>query len=228
MRILVIDNNIDPACWGAADLRRLCCESSAGATVEVRRAPQGDLPGDFARYDRVVISGSMTSAMADAPWIAGLHEAIRGLVDRGKPVLGVCYGHQAIARALGGVGSVRRGEKAEFGWTRIEQVGSSPLLAKLPERFYSFSAHFEEVASLPPGASSLARSEWCAIQAFGIEGKPVFGIQFHPEKDLEDASRTFQSCRKKGAPKELLRPKEGPRLYDPKVGQTIFGNFLGL
>jgi GMP synthase-like glutamine amidotransferase len=98
----------------------------------------------------------------------------------------------------------------------------------LKKEFYSFSAHFDEVCSLPSGMKRLARSEDCDIQACQLEGRPVFGIQFHPEKDIADAKKTFEERRKKGTPKRLLHANESEKYYQPHIGETLFGNFFKL
>src|SRR3712207_4000003 len=101
MKVLIVDNNIDPVFWGASDLRRLS-RHLPGADFHVRRGPQADLPADPRAFDRIVLSGSRTAARDEAPWIDQLLEFIRRAVDAGRPLLGVCYGHQMLARALGG------------------------------------------------------------------------------------------------------------------------------
>ena len=147
-----------------------------------------------------------------------------------QPILGVCYGHQIIARAIGGKASVRRGENGEFGWTQIERLpgaaGDSPLLEGLPRQFHSFSSHYEEVGQLAKGMRQLARSRDCELQAFEVEGYPVFGIQFHPEKNLADGEQIFREQRAKNELRTLLRPKEGLKLYDPQIATRIFDNFF--
>lgn len=227
MRVLIIDNNIDPDSWGSSDLRRMV-RAHAGATLFVRRAPHEDLPLSPLGFDRVVISGSKTSALDDAPWISSLHEFIRSTIHEGIPLLGVCYGHQSLIRALGGKQCVRQAQQAEFGWTKIEILETNPLLQGLGPAFYSFSSHFDEAGTLPEGVKRIARSEACEIQACQVLNRPVFGIQFHPEKDLKGANQTLSYRKKVGAPKQLLHPEQGPELYDPKVGETIFRNFLNL
>ncbi len=227
MKILLIDNNVEPECWGAGDLRRYT-RLAEGATVHIRRGPPGDLPRSLAGYDRVIASGSATSVNEDAPWVEAEMALIRQTVDAGIPFLGVCYGHQLLARALGGKPFVRQAARAEFGWTRILVDETAPLLTGLPREFYSFSSHFDEIAQLPPGLKRLARSEDCSIQACQLEGKPIFGIQFHPEKNLEDASRTFAERREKGTPERLLHPNRSQELYDPIIADTLFGNFFAL
>ncbi len=228
MRILIVDNNIDPVSWGAAPLRRMAALAE-GATVVVRRAPQGDLPESPAGFDRVMVSGSKTSALEDAPWITRLEGFIRTTVDRGIPFLGVCYGHQVLCRALGGKQTVRRGEKPEFGWTRIERTEkSSRLFNGLADSFYSYSAHFDEVAELPKGMKLLARSEICAIQGAELEGRPVFGIQFHPEKNLDDAGDLMNGRKRMGLPKHFLNADKAHKLFDLESSERIFRNFLEL
>ena len=227
MRVLVIDNHIETDSWGSASLRRFA-RLLPSATFYVRRAPHGDLPANPSAFDRIIVSGSKTSALEDAPWISKLHEFIRATVDLKKPYLGVCYGHQALVRALGGKESCQRGADSEHGWTEIEVLHDSRLLEGLPKRFHSFSSHYDEVTRLPGKMRLLARSEACAVQACELQGYPVFGIQFHPEKDLKEALRLFQEWKKTGTPAQPLRADESDRLFDPNVGETIFRNFLSL
>jgi GMP synthase (glutamine-hydrolysing) len=227
MRVLIVDNTIDQDSWGSVELRRLA-HLGAGAAVHVRRAPQGDLPRTPIGYDRVILSGSKTSALEDAPWISELHEFVARTLDAGIPFLGVCFGHQTLARVICGRQVCRKAEPPEIGWTEIEIIRDSALLAGLPPKFYSFSSHYEEVGSLPPQFRNLARSEACAIQAFQLEERPVYGIQFHPERDAVSADKTF--AKKKSSPATrndpLLHPTKSAKLFDPNVGETIFKNFL--
>ncbi|OFZ53683.1 MAG: hypothetical protein A2428_17330 [Bdellovibrionales bacterium RIFOXYC1_FULL_54_43] len=227
MRLLIIDNNIDPDSWGARNLRRYL-RLVPEATAYVRRAPHDDLPRDPRNFDRVIISGSKTSALDDAPWISRLHDFIQRTLDLRKPLLGVCYGHQSLARVIGGKAHVRRAAEAEFGWTTIEITEPSPLMEGLPQSFYSFSSHFDEVGELPKGLKRLARSESCEVQAFQVEKYPAFGIQFHPEKDLASAEATLAERKRLGIPDRLLYPNKGKELYNSRIGDTIFGNFFKL
>lgn len=227
MRILIADNNIDRDCWGSPDLRRAVA-AFPGLTVSVRRGPQEDLPRRLSGYDRLIVSGSRTSCLDEASWITREDALLRQALDGGVPTLAICYGHQALARVLagpsGGRRILRKSPTPEFGWTRIERAGDDPLFEGLPREFHSFSAHFEDVAELPPGTRLLAFSESCPVQAFRVEGRPAVGIQFHPERDLSEARKSIAGWRRDGRP--LVRPDDGPRLHDPGVALTIFGNFL--
>lgn len=231
MKILIVDNTVDPGSLGCEDLRRnlrTVLGSHRGVKIDVRRAPHMDLPDDPSLFDRVIVSGSKTSALESAPWISALDAFIKRVVEMGKPFLGVCYGHQALARAFGGARSVRRAAKGEFGWTKIELTRESELTKGLASSFYSFSSHFEEVAELPTGFALLARSNLCAIQAMRLEGRPVFGIQFHPERNIPEAERTFLERKKNGDHGLLINPGGSRKYHDPWVGKLIFENFLGL
>ncbi|NDD90547.1 type 1 glutamine amidotransferase [bacterium] len=234
MRVLVLDNTLDRDSWGSADLVR-AIGSSGSVITTVRRSPHEDLPAlkSLGIYDRIVMSGSRTAATEESPWISKLDDLIRYVLDKGIPLLGVCYGHQAIARVLGSDNypkNVRRSATPEIGWTEIIQLpqagNATNLLDGLPQRFHSFSVHYDEVCEVPRGATLLARSERCAIQAFSVDQKPVFGVQFHPERGCEAGERTLALSAKKKLDFSLLNPGKGPHLYSAQVAKVIFENFL--
>jgi GMP synthase (glutamine-hydrolysing) len=224
MKILIIDNNIDLACWGSEDLRK-CAQLASGATIVTRRAPENDLPSSPAGFDRIIVSGSKTSALEEAPWVDRLIKFTQSAIELGKPYLGVCFGHQILARTLGGKKAVGKAAAPEFGWSQIKILEPSELMKGLEGSFYSFSAHNEEVCQLPPGMKKLADSELCAVQACQLENRPVFGIQFHPEKGIEEAEKIFIDKRKIKK-LELLNSKRSKELYNPKVSEIIFSNFF--
>ena len=227
MRVLVIDNNIDPRCWGASDLRRYSA-LFPGATFEVRRAPQQDLPADPKYYDRIIYSGSFTCILDDEIWISELMDFTKRALSEKVPTLGVCYGHQLLIRVLNGKESVGRAKTPEFGWAEIEILNQSTLLQGLPKRFHSFASHYDEAFEVPRGGIHLARSKDCPHQAFEVSGEPIFGIQFHPEKDLIDAEISHKEHLQKKNKHPFLNAKQGHALYNPEIGQIIFKNFLSL
>ena len=229
--VLIIDNNITPADWGATDLVRSlnqCVPPENPLTCTVRRAPHEDLPKDIRKYTCVVISGSLTSTGVRAPWIKQLDSFILRLVDFSIPTLGICYGFQAMARALGG--QLGTHTTQEIGWTEVFQASNKndPLLKTLPSNFWTFSNHHDEVLELPPGFQISARSDRCAIQAAHHEKAPLYGIQFHPEKTLQGAQQMYLQMHKKGESRHFLHAKRGYQYYDPLIGKKIFKNFLCL
>jgi GMP synthase (glutamine-hydrolysing) len=133
-------------------------------------------------FDAVMVFGA--SAQLDQedayPWLRLEKRFVRGLLERGTPVLGVCFGSQLVAEAAGG--PVGRAERPEIGWHEVEltpERRADPLLGILPERFESLQYHHYEWG-LPPGAVALARSA-ITLQAFRLGERPVWGLQFHPE-----------------------------------------------
>jgi GMP synthase-like glutamine amidotransferase len=119
------------------------------------------------------------------PWLRPEKVLVRELLERGTPLLGVCFGSQLLAEASGGV--VRRSMHPEIGWHGVELTPdgrADPVLGFLPTRFETLQYHHYEWL-LPPGAVALARSAVC-LQAFRLADRPVWGVQFHPEVTESD------------------------------------------
>ncbi|GAB6860796.1 type 1 glutamine amidotransferase [Haloplanus litoreus] len=140
----------------------------------------GDLPPDF-DYDGVVVTGSRASVYWDEPWIADLVSWIERAADRGLPLLGVCYGHQALAVALGG--RVEAMDDIEIGYREIRREDDA-LFEGLDAPFVAFETHSDWVVDLPSDATRLAENER-GVQAF--RRGDCWGVQFHPEYDRGSA-----------------------------------------
>jgi len=186
VRIAVLDASVGdtPA---ERNLRR-----ELDAEVDLYKLSDGVFPPAVStrewRYDGVVISGSQTSVYDDHDWIHEATEWVRRAFRADVPMLGICWGHQFLAQALGGR-VVDMGEY-ELGYREISRIGEDPLLAGLPETFPSFETHSDRVAELPPGASTLARNGM-GLQAFRVG--TAWGVQFHPEYDRQTAEWVIES-----------------------------------
>jgi len=122
----------------------------------------------------VVLSGGPASVYEDsAPGIDG------GVFEQGVPVLGICYGHQLMARALGG--EVRSTGAREYGRTELEVTRSGVLLADLSERETVWMSHGDTVVRAPEGFRVTARTEVTPVAAFEDPDRGLYGVQFHPE-----------------------------------------------
>jgi GMP synthase (glutamine-hydrolysing) len=109
-----------------------------------------------------------------------------------KPVLGICYGHQLLATALGG--AVGKGAKGEYGSATLEVLADDPLFSGTPRIQKVWMSHRDYVEKLPPGSLVLARTEDCEIAAFRLAGAGVYGVQFHPEvKHTEYGARILEN-----------------------------------
>ena len=131
----------------------------------------------------VVMGGPMDVWEHDRhPWLVAEKAAIRSwVVDRGRPFLGICLGHQLLAAALGGtVGLMAR---PEVGLVDVELTPagrSDPLLAGFGAAVATFEWHGAEITGLPDGAVILAANAACPVQAFRW-GRHAYGFQYHCE-----------------------------------------------
>lgn len=163
-----------PGYLGEALVRR-------GANLTIVRLHEGELIPDMSGYDMLLIMGGAMNVYQENkyPWLAEETHAIRGAVDSGKAVLGVCLGGQLLAKALGA--QVRLGAATEIGLLPIkltEHGQSDPLFEGL-SRVEAVEWH-DDTFDIPAGAVGLACSEGCANQAFRF-GERAYGLQFHPE-----------------------------------------------
>ena len=130
----------------------------------------------------VIVTGSGAMVTDLLPWSETSGAWLRDAAHAGLPLLGICYGHQLLAHALGGqVGYNPAGR--EMGTVEIEllpEAGDDPLFAGFPSRFAVQATHMQTVLALPDGAQRLATSGQDAASAFRW-GKSAWGVQFHPE-----------------------------------------------
>ncbi len=138
-------------------------------------------------FDAAVITGSPASARADEPWLDSLKDWLDGAIEDGMPVLGVCFGQQVLADVLGG--EVEHIGKYELGYHMIRHDPDSRLFEGIDEWFSAFTAHSDEVVSLPPGSEPIAENNF---SVHGFRKRHVFAVQFHPAFDMETAETVLE------------------------------------
>ena len=161
-------------------------DAGAGVFGEFERWVPSSAPAPTDDFDAVMIfGGSMHVDQNDGhPWLEPEKAFIREQLERGTPILGVCLGSQLLAEAAGA--RPHRMPEPEIGWYEIEVTdagAADPVLGPLAPSVELFEWH-HYVAPLPPGATELARTPLC-VQAFRIDGKPAWGLQFHAEVTRE-------------------------------------------
>jgi GMP synthase (glutamine-hydrolysing) len=156
-------------------------------------ATQCELPCGCDGFDAVVVTGSRSSVYEDEAWIDATREWVHEAVEEhGLPALGVCWGHQLLADALGG--TVADMGEYEIGYREVERVDQptadgedaepDPLFAGLDDAFTVFTTHSDSVVELPPGATEIAANDY---GNHGFRRGDVVGVQFHPEYDQRTA-----------------------------------------
>lgn len=145
-------------------------ELGVHAVVADINRPAADLMG--ARG--LIISGGPASVLEPAS-----PRVDRAIYDLGLPILGICYGHQLIARDL--AGHVSAGSVKEYGRSSLSH-GKSPLFSRLPSRDLTvWMSHGDTVVGVPEGFEVIGATGDCAIAAMQHAGRRLFGLQFHPE-----------------------------------------------
>jgi len=159
-------------------------EGLGGTTTEIgivdaengaKLPPAGDCAG-------VVITGAHPMVTDDLPWSIAIEQWLPSLLAAETPIFGICYGHQLLARAVGGtVGYHPRGK--EIGTVVVSclpEAEHDSLFRGLPASFLAHVTHAQTVLTLPPGAIRLAANGYEPNHAFRI-GRCAWGVQFHPE-----------------------------------------------
>lgn len=196
MTLLIVDPSVERPERQATDRMDALVARLGGAAVVVRPVIDGgwgDVDLFDARWRGLVLMGSASSVHDPSDWrdalLALLGAVVRG--ERALPTLGICYGHQLLGRAAGApVGWVRGGEKL-VGVRDVEIVAPAcPLLEPFAARrsaplgtptYRSAVSHSEHVERLPEGFALLTRHADCPVHGMQLAGRPVFGLQDHPE-----------------------------------------------
>ena len=155
----------------------LSCED-----VSVINAMANEALPDLDSVAGVIITGSHAMVTDDALWIYGLNNWIPQVLQHNIPLLGICFGHQLLAQAMGGsCGHHPQGR--EIGTVTINLTSEGKidrLLGSLPDLFKAHTTHAQTVITLPQKALKLAENQFEAHHAFRL-GNNAWGVQFHPE-----------------------------------------------
>lgn len=184
-------------------------------TFQTFNAVDNELPASAGDADGWLITGSRHGSYEDLPWIAPLESLIRDIHARGQPLIGICFGHQIVAQALGG-----KVEKFDGGWSigRTEyQVNGEPLVLN--------AWHQDQVTELPPGARVLGSNDFCANAVLAY-GDTIWTIQPHPEFSAGFVDGLIRTRGRGVVPDHLLEQaaaglNDGPVAYDAIAAHMV-------
>jgi len=133
--------------------------------------------------DLVILTGS--SALLSKPRTHELFQPEMDLVRNARfPILGICYGHQIIGSAFGApmrdLGQMLRG------YEKVSVVQKHPLFDGLPSDLMVAESHRQELTNVPDEFQHLAQSTTSNVEAIAHRSKPIYGVQFHPERSNDD------------------------------------------
>ena len=177
MRTLIIDNYL-PNSPQIENLYKIVCGITVH-TVEVKDYSSINIGEDFKFYDAIVLSGSQRKLAEPGNFdlYSNLVEVIKMCE---KPILGICFGYQLISMAY--YEDVTPMEQKIEGYYMIKKSAVDELFDGLGEKFLVYESHEEMVKNIPGDFLGLAESPNCPIEAIKHYMKPLYGVQFHPER----------------------------------------------
>lgn len=138
----------------------------------------GEFASDPTVFDGVILTGSVASVNDDTSWIENLLHQISLMIEAKTPLIGLCFGHQAIAKLLGG--TVGRGKVWEFGANTINIANKKPWMAPAVDELTLYCGNNEQVQELPEKMELLGGNSICP-NALTVVGNHVMTTQYHPE-----------------------------------------------
>lgn len=180
-----------------------------GFEFQTFRVVEGEFPPSVTSCDGWLITGSRHGAYEDHPWIPPLEAFIRQAYDARVPMVGICFGHQIIAQAMGG-----KVERHPQGWAvgaTTYDFGGKPMTLN--------AWHRDQVTQVPPSAKVIASNDFCTNAALIYDDRAL-SVQAHPEFRPEFIDGLMKT-RGKGLVPDDLMAEATARLTQPIDDQTM-------
>ncbi|MFP8967472.1 glutamine amidotransferase-related protein [Pokkaliibacter sp. CJK22405] len=196
-------------------------EQAPDATFAVYRCLEGELPASVGECDAYITTGSKSCVNDDNQWIRQLEDFVRALYEANKKLVGICFGHQLIARALGG--EVLNSEKGWGVGMSFNAVSSpKPWMQPQQDKLDLIVSHQDQVVTLPPEAQVLASSRFCPFYMLAY-GECFMSVQGHPEFS-KTYSRDLMNLRRGVIPDERIR--EGQVSLNAEVDDRVMMSWI--
>ena len=219
MTTLLMDNFLDPKF--SRYFSGYCQDD-----LDAFQAPKGEFPDDLERYDHIILSGSEESILNERDWVTQEMKMVDEIMKLGIPTLGICFGHQLIAKAILGEKGVRRADLPEIGWKEVAVGKDNHLFSDTGHNFIVFNSHFDEVHNLDDRFDVLATSDQSDVSAFQLKDTPIWGIQFHPEINMENGKKFIMDIKHLAPMLDLDWEIENAR--ETGISKTLFDTFYSL
>lgn len=222
-RVLLLKPGVTSSRAVLGDYERWFARACGEVSLQPVELHAGELPPPVEGFDAVIMSGSPLSVLEPTGWMERAADFLVEAAERGRPVLGVCFGHQLLAWRHGArIGKNPVGR--ELGTVSIELTEEgrrSPLFQGFPERFEVQATHDDLVLEGAAALGVLASNPTCGVQAFSV-GPKTFGVQFHPEMDATSIRSCIDSPDTRPDDRARAVARESP------WGQRLLRRFLEL
>jgi len=162
---------------------------------------EDEFPAGVEECDGYVITGSRFSAMDETPWMLRLESFLRDAMAKDRPVFGICFGHQILAKALGG--EVKQAKQGwQLGLQSYQLVKRPEWMEESPDTLRMNAIHQDQVVSLPEGAEIIASAPQCPIAGL-VYGDKAASFQAHPEFTLDFEKDLLKTYTGVTLPKDL-------------------------
>ena len=170
---------------------RLLLAEDDALTFTTWNVEAGELPESIEAADGFLITGSKSSVYDDKDWIRALEGFVRECHAARRKVIGICFGHQLVAQALGG--SVGKSDKGWGVGVNCYNVDQAAFDLADSDQFCLLASHQDQVMAMPPGARQIASNEHCEVAGMTL-GEHILTFQGHPEF-IPDYSREIMNLR---------------------------------
>lgn len=157
---------------------------------EIRYLNEKIKNSELSQLSHLLITGSELFASQENDDNDKVSKMISYFVNLEKVILGICYGHQILAKAISSKKVCRKKKEPEFGWKKVE-LKSNTLFEGINNPVF-YESHYDEVSNLDEDYLVIASNEDCPVQAFQYKNLPIWGVQFHPEVDFKTGAASLQ------------------------------------